>query len=267
MANIPLRVFTDELETLSADLSQMGGLVENQLAGAIDAIVKRDLKLAEQAVAADARVDLLQHHIEERAIQLMAAKPPQMAELRQTLSAIKIANDLERIGDLAKNIGKRALVLGLDGPVKHLAQGLARMGRLAAIQVKAVLDAYAARDINACVTVWKRDEEIDELYNSMFRELLTYMMEDPRKISASTHLLFIAKNFERIGDHATNIAETVHYLIAGTRIGDERPKSDITSALHFPSNPERHRTRHEPIEQTAYPHCRGRFIARGIDPL
>ncbi|HAH11587.1 MAG TPA: phosphate transport system regulatory protein PhoU [Alphaproteobacteria bacterium] len=236
MPELVPKSFSDELEGLSVLLSQMGGLVEEQLAGAIDSVVRRDLQLASNTVAVDPRVDALQHQVENRAVTLIGSKHPTPDEVREVLSAIKIAGDLERIGDLAKNVAKRAMVLGTDSPEKHLAQGLARMGSLAATQVKTVLDAYSARDTNVASTVWKRDGEIDELYNSLFRELLTYMMEDPRKISASTHLLFIAKNFERVGDHATNIAETVHYLVHGTSLGDQRPKSDITSTTNFTFN-------------------------------
>jgi phosphate transport system protein len=222
--------FAEAMDQLSVILSQMGGVVESQLLGSIDAVVRRDLSLAEHAVALDSKVDALQQTIENKVTALIASKHPQPSEVREMLSAIKIAGDLERIGDLAKNVAKRSMVLGRDYPEKHLAQGLARMGRLAATQVKTVLDSYSQRDPNSASTVWRRDEEIDELYNSLFRELLTYMMEDPRKISASTHLLFIAKNFERVGDHATNIAEIVHYLVNGAPFADQRPKSDITSS-------------------------------------
>jgi phosphate transport system protein len=226
--------FSDAMEALRAMLSQMGGLVEEQLLGAIEAVVRRDTGLGENVVALDPRVDALQQQVEARVTGLISARHLQEPEVRELLSAIKIAGDLERIGDLAKNVAKRSLVLGRDYPEKHLAQGLARMGRLAATQVKTVLDSYAQHDTNAAGAVWRRDEEIDELYNSLFRELLTYMMEDPRKISASTHLLFIAKNFERVGDHATNIAEIVHYLVYGATLGDQRPKSDITSSTAIP---------------------------------
>jgi phosphate transport system protein len=160
-------------------------------------------------------------------------------DLRETLAALKISVDLERIGDLSKNIAKRAMVVAREAPEQSLAQGLARMGRQALAQLKNVLDAYSRRDANAAMTVWNHDDEIDEIYNSLFRELLTYMMEDPRKISPSTHLLFIAKNFERIGDHATNIAETVHYVVTATKIGTLRPKSDTTSTtlVELPAKP------------------------------
>lgn len=226
--------FSDAMEALSAMLSQMGGLVEDQLLGAIDAVVRRDMTLAENVVSLDPRVDALQAQVETKVTAMISSRHLQAAEVRELLSAIKIAGDLERMGDLAKNVAKRSMVLGRDYPEKHLSQGLARMGRLAATQVKTVLDSYAQRDTNAAGAVWRRDEEIDELYNSLFRELLTYMMEDPRKISASTHLLFIAKNFERVGDHATNIAEIVHYLVHGATLGDQRPKSDITSSTAIP---------------------------------
>jgi phosphate transport system protein len=157
-------------------------------------------------------------------------------DLRATLAAIKIANELERIGDLAKNIGKRALVLNREPPIR-LTQSLARMGRQSLAQLKMVLDAYSDRDAEAARNVWRHDEEIDELYNSLFRELLTYMMEDPRTIGLCTHLLFIAKNIERAGDHATNIAETVYHMVTGTFMRIDRPKADITSTTPIPHDP------------------------------
>lgn len=225
-----VKSFHDELEALSTGLVQMGGLCETQLANSIEAITRRDTALAEQTIAQDHRIDQLQQQLEQQVVRLLALRQPMALDLRETLAGLKIAADLERIGDLAKNVAKRAIVLSRDTPEAHLVQGLGRMGRQALGQVKTVLDAYAQRDANAAMTVWRRDDEIDELYNSLFRELLTYMMEDPRKISQSTHLLFIAKNFERVGDHATNIAETVHYLVTAKGIGDERPKSDNTSS-------------------------------------
>ncbi|MCE9521646.1 MAG: phosphate signaling complex protein PhoU [Alphaproteobacteria bacterium] len=225
-----VKSFHDQLEALSTGIVQMGGMCETQLANSIDAIVRRDMALAEQTVALDARVDQLELQIEQQAMRLLALRQPLAIDLRETLAALKISSDLERIGDLAKNVAKRTLAVSRDAPDQHLTQALARMGRQALAQLKNVLDAYAQRDANAAVTVWKRDGEIDELYNSLFRELLTYMMEDPRKIGPSTHLLFIAKNFERIGDHATNIAEIVHYVVTGAKMGEARPKSDITSS-------------------------------------
>jgi phosphate transport system protein len=237
MADHIVKSFHDQLEALSTAIVQMGGLCETQLANAIDAIAKRDMALAEQTVALDARVDQMEAQIEAQAVRLLALRQPLALDLRETIAALKISSDLERIGDLAKNVAKRALVVSRDAsPDQQLTQGLARMGRASLTQVKNVLDAYAQRDANAAMTVWKRDGEIDELYNSLFRELLTYMMEDPRKIGPSTHLLFIAKNFERIGDHATNIAETVHYAVTATKMGDPRPKSDVTSTTTVEPN-------------------------------
>jgi phosphate transport system protein len=228
-----VKSFHDQLEALSTGIVQMGGMCETQLANAIDAVVRRDVALAEQTVASDARIDQLEAQIEQQAVRLLALRQPLALDLRETLAALKISADLERIGDLAKNVAKRTMVISNDAPDAHLTQGLGRMGRQALAQVKNVLDAFAKRDANAAMMVWKRDGEIDEIYNSLFRELLTYMMEDPRKIGPSTHLLFIAKNFERIGDHATNIAETVYYVVTGTKMSDARPKSDITSTTNM----------------------------------
>ena len=231
-----VKSFHDQLEALSMSIVQMGGLCESQLANAIDAIVRRDMALAEQTVAIDTRIDQLEQQVEQQVVRLLALRQPLALDLRETLAALKISSDLERIGDLAKNVAKRTLVISRDAPDQHLTQGLGRMGRQALAQVKNVLDAYSRRDANSAMTVWKRDGEIDEIYNSLFRELLTYMMEDPRKIGPSTHLLFIAKNFERIGDHATNIAETIHYAATGVKMGDPRPKSDITSTTNVLAN-------------------------------
>jgi phosphate transport system protein len=214
----------------------MGGLAEAQFANAIEAIAKRDGKLAEAAIGSDERVDRIQQTIEEQALKLLALRQPMAVDLRATLAAIKIANELERIGDLAKNIGKRALVLNREPPIR-LTQSLARMGRQSLAQLKMVLDAYSDRDAEAARNVWRHDEEIDELYNSLFRELLTYMMEDPRTIGLCTHLLFIAKNIERAGDHATNIAETVYHMVTGSFMRIDRPKADVTSTTPIPHDP------------------------------
>lgn len=231
-----VKSFTEQLEALAKNIAQMGGLTEAQLANAIEAIARRDTKLAETAVASDQRVDRLQQAIEDQALKILALRQPMAVDLRNTLAAIKIANELERIGDLAKNIGKRAMVLNREPPIK-LAQSLGRMGRQALRQLKGVLDAYSDRDAEAAKTVWRSDEEIDELYNSLFRELLTYMMEDPRIIGLCTHLLFVAKNIERAGDHATNIAETVHYMVTGNYLSPDRPKADFTATTPLPAAP------------------------------
>jgi len=239
MAEHIVKSFQDQLEALSTAIVQMGGMCETQLGHAIEAIARRDTDLAGKTVAMDVAIDRLEDQIEEQVVRLLALRQPLAMDLRETLAALKISVDLERIGDLSKNIAKRAMVVAREAPEQSLAQGLARMGRQALAQLKNVLDAYSRRDANAAMTVWNHDDEIDEIYNSLFRELLTYMMEDPRKISPSTHLLFIAKNFERIGDHATNIAETVHYVVTATKIGTLRPKSDTTSTtlVELPAKP------------------------------
>jgi len=221
-------ILSSELENLSARIAQMGGMAESQLSDSIEAITRRDSTLAQRIIDGDRRIDALEMDLERHAVACLSECGPQGADLREVLSAVKIAADLERIGDLAKNVAKRTLVLNREEPVK-LTHGLTRMGYQALTQLKDVLDAYSSRDIERAVSVWRRDEDIDELYNSLFRELLTYMMEDPRVIGLCTHLLFIAKNLERIGDHATNIAEIVYYLVHGAHMSDQRPKGDVTS--------------------------------------
>jgi len=233
MSDHTVRAFTEQLEALSSAVAQMGGLAESQLADSVDSIARRDSSLAEQVIAGDPRIDQLQHEIEDRALKLLALRQPMAVDLRETLAAIKIASELERIGDLAKNVGKRALVLNREPPLR-LTQSLARMGRAALAQLKLVLDAYSDRDSSGAETVWRNDGEIDEIYNSLFRELLTYMMEDPRTIGLCTHLLFIAKNIERSGDHATNIAEVVYHMVTGGHLAAERPKADVTSSTSVP---------------------------------
>jgi len=228
MTEHTVKAFTEQLESLAVGVAQMGGLAEAQLADAIEAIAKRDTALAESAVGGDKRIDQLQQSIEDQAMKLLALRQPLAVDLRETLAAIKIASELERIGDLAKNIAKRAIVLNREPPIR-LAQSLARMGRQALGQLKLVLDAYSDRDAGAAEAVWRQDDEIDETYNSLFRELLTYMMEDPRTIGLCTHLLFVAKNIERTGDHATNIAEVVYHMVSGGHLATERPKADTTS--------------------------------------
>jgi phosphate transport system protein len=226
-----VKSFQEELDGIAASIAQMGGLTEAQLAGAIESVARRDSDLAELTVSQDRRIDTLELEIEARAVRVIALRQPMASDLREAISAIKISSDLERIGDLSKNIAKRALVIqgDFDTPVR-LIQGIARMGRLAQGQLKSVLDACSNRDAQLAIEVWKGDEEIDEMYNSVFRELLTYMMEDPRTIGVCTHLLFIAKNIERIGDHATNVAETVYYVVTGETMSNNRPKGDVTSS-------------------------------------
>jgi phosphate transport system protein len=233
MTDHTVKSFGEQLETLSALVAQMGGLTEAQFASAIEAISRRDSAAAERAVGGDARIDEMQIEIEERALKLLALRQPMAVDLRETLAAIKTAGELERIGDLAKNIAKRALVLNREPPIR-LTQSLARMGKAAQNQLKQVLDAFSNRNAQEAETVWNRDGEIDEIYNSLFRELLTYMMEDPRTIGLCTHLLFVAKNIERSGDHCTNIAEVVYHMVRAGHLANNRPKADTTSETAVP---------------------------------
>jgi phosphate transport system protein len=227
-----VKKFDEELAALKTKLAQMGGLAEEQLARAIDALVRHDIEAADLIIVTDDKIDALELEIEEKAILTIAKRQPMALDLREIMVSIRIASDLERIGDLAKNIAKRTHAISDEHP-RRIMTGLARMGRLALGQLKQVLDAYAQRDEAKALEVWRSDEEIDALYNSIFRELLTYMMEDPRTIGVCTHLLFGAKNIERIGDHATNIAENVYYLAHGRPLKDERPKKDNTSTTPF----------------------------------
>src|SRR5262249_13997649 len=213
--------------------AQRGGWAEVQLADAVDAIARRDTSLAERVIAGDPRIDDLQQTVEDQGLKLLALRQPMAVDLRNTLAAIKIASELERIGDLAKNIGKRAMGLNREPPIK-LTQSLGRMGRAALGQLKQVLDSYSDRNPAGAEAVWRNDGEIDEIYNSLFRELLTYMMEDPRTIGLCAHLLFVAKNIERAGDHATNIAEVVYHMVTGGHLATERPKADVTSTTSVP---------------------------------
>jgi phosphate transport system protein len=226
-----VKSYEDELNALTAECARMGGLTEAQVTDALSAVVGRDPQLAGLVVGRDERLDILQADIEKRAIRLIALRQPLANDLRRTVAAMKIATNLERIGDLAKNIAKRALVIIDAEPMTPLTRSIERMGKLVQGRLKAVLDAYTGSDVDRAVSVWSQDDEVDEHYNSLFRELLTYMMGDPRTITACAHLLFVAKNLERIGDHATNIAEIVHYEITGEELSSNRPKTD---ALELP---------------------------------
>ena len=225
-----VKSFDQELQLLDKKVAQMGGLGEHLLARAFDALERRDPKLAENTVASDRAVDQLERELQEQTILMIARRQPMANDLRHIMTVLKIAGDLERIGDLAKNIAKRALAVSGESHPKPLMTGLKHMVELALKQLKDVLDAYAERDADKALSVWRQDERIDAMYNSIFRELLTYMMEDPRNIGLCTHLLFGAKNIERVGDHTTNIAENVFYLVHGTTLTDDRPKGDDTSS-------------------------------------
>jgi phosphate transport system protein len=218
-----------ELQDLRRTIAEMGGVAEKMLIDAMDALVRRDTPLAQTVIALDGRLDALHREAEEQSILLIARRQPMAIDLRETISAIRLAGDLERIGDLAKNVGKRVLAIAGQFQPQKIVLGVQHMSDLVQEQLKDVLDAYAQQDPAAAISVWQRDGAIDALYTSLFRELLTYMMEDPRNITFCTHLLFCAKNIERIGDHTTNIAETVHYLVTGDTLAAERPKNDRSS--------------------------------------
>jgi phosphate transport system protein len=228
--------FDDELNALAQKIAEMGGLAEQNVADAVAALVSRDVDKAQRVIAADERIDKLQHDIEEGAVSMIARRQPMARDLREIMAAIHIANDLERVGDLAKNTAKRVIAIDTNFGSQRLVLGVEHMAELSLTQLKEILDAFASRDLAAARTVWERDNEIDAMYTSLFRELLTYMMEDPRNITFCTHLLFCAKNIERIGDHATNIAENLHYLITGQTMTEARPKQDTTSLTSVPYN-------------------------------
>jgi phosphate transport system protein len=225
-----VRSYQEELALLDRRVAQMGGLAENALGQAFDALEKRDPRLAEAVIASDKAIDRLEREVDDQVVTMIALRQPLADDLRQVIAALRITSDLERIGDLAKNIAKRALAISQEPYPKPLMSGLRNMVERAMRQLKDVLDAYAERNSELALAVWRADEQIDAMYNSVFRELLTYMMEDPRNIGLCTHLLFGAKNIERIGDHTTNIAEIVHYLVHGEPITDDRPKGDQTSS-------------------------------------
>jgi phosphate transport system protein len=230
MTDHTAKAFDVDLQDIARLVSEMGGLTEKQIGDAIDALSKHDHPLAQRVISIDTKVDQLQREIEERAVLTIARRQPMAVDLREVVGALRLANDLERIGDLAKNIAKRVPAIDGDVQLQKVMRGVEHMADLVLTQVKDVLDAYARRDLDKALAVWRGDEEIDAVNNSLFRELLTYMMEDPRNISLCIHLLFCAKNIERMGDHATNIAETVYYMVEGRPLTDERPKGDTTAS-------------------------------------
>lgn len=235
--------FSGELEMLSADILRMGGLVEAMIMDACNGVARGDTELAASVVARDLEVDRLEADIERRIAEILALRQPLARDLREVLAALKISNELERVGDLSKNIAKRADALS-DVNAATVLKGVPRMGRAVSVQLADVLDAYRNRDAAAAVQVWEGDEEIDQLYNSYFREVLTYMIEDPRTIGSGAHILFMAKNLERIGDHATNIAELVYFFVTGDYLNaTDRPKldgvQDVAEISSKPHQPER----------------------------
>ena len=223
------KAFDADLQGLSRMVAEMGGLTEKQIADAVDALSRRNPEQAQQIVKADLGIDALQREIETKAVLTIARRQPMAVDLREVLGALRLCSDLERIGDLAKNIAKRVLVLDVELHSSRVIRGVQHMGTLVLAQLKQVLDSYAGRDLEKALAVWNGDEQIDAMCTSIFRELLTYMMEDPRNITPCIHLMFCAKNIERMGDHATNIAETVYYMIEGHSMPDLRPKGDTTT--------------------------------------
>jgi len=223
-----VKSFDQELKRLRNLMTEMGGIVETQVALAADAIMNRDAAAATRAVEEDPKVDALEREVEKLVIRLLALRQPVADDLRRAVSALKITGDLERIGDYAANVAKRSIVLAQFSLPYSLA-GLAHMAHLVQGQLKSIIDALGDNDAEKAVEVWRSDQVVDDIYNAIFRELITYMMEDPRNITPCTHLLFIAKNLERIGDHATNIAENLYYAVTGESLPDSRPKGDTSA--------------------------------------
>lgn len=231
MVDHTVRSFDADLEKLDRHISEMGGIAEKMLADAMDALATMDVELAQKVIATDARVDALHRTVEELAVLVLARRQPVAVDLRDVIGVIRIAGDVERIGDLAKNIAKRAAKIAGESRIPRAVIGLKSMQELAAVQFNDVLDAYAQRDVERAKAVWHRDAELDALEDSVFRDLLTFMMEDPRNITFCTHLLFCSKNLERVGDHTTNIAETIYYIVTGESLPADRPRSMDSSAL------------------------------------
>jgi phosphate transport system protein len=229
MTDHTTKAFDLDLRELARMVEEMGERVLEQIADSLDALANRDADLGQRAITVDPEIDSLQQAIEGKAVLTIARRQPMAIDLREIIGAVRISNDLERVGDLAKNIGKRILPLATDVHPDNLMLGVERMGELVLGRMREVLQSYAGRDLGLALTVWNGDEEVDTLCTSLFRELLTYMMEDARNITYCIHLMFCAKNIERMGDHATNIAETVHYIIEGRAITEQRPKGDTTS--------------------------------------
>ena len=222
-----VKSFEQELAHLRNLLIEMGGIVENQVALATQAITERDTAAATRAVEEDPRVDALERDVEALVIRMLALRQPMADDLRLIVAALKMTGDIERIGDYAANVAKRAIVLA-QFPLPFPLAAIANMARLVQAGLKNVIDSIAERDPDKAVEVWRSDQMIDDLYTAIFRELITYMMEDARNITPCTHLLFIAKNLERIGDHATNVAETLYYAVTGEVLPDARPKGDTS---------------------------------------
>jgi len=209
--------YDDDLNQLTTALSELGGLVETMTSDSVKSIKKRDSDLAQKVIAMDKRANALQEQIDEDALRLMALRHPMATDLRRTIGAIRCANDLERVGDLAEGIARRALSINEEDKI-DLAKGVGRIGKLVKTQLSGALDALLREDADKALQIWVADEDVDEMYNAIFRELLTYMMGDPRTITACASFLFVAKNLERIGDQATNICESVYFTVHGKQL-------------------------------------------------
>ncbi len=223
-----VRAYAEELRRVRELVARMGGLAERQVADSVSALIRRDADLATEVMARDADIDALEREIETFCIRLLALRQPVGADLRLVVAALKIIHEIERIGDYARNAAKRSIVLSQQPSFGSL-NGFQRMATLVQENLKGAMDALVNEDAARADEVWAADQPVDEVYNGIFREMLTFMMEDPRNITAATHLLFVAKNLERIGDHATNIAETVHYAVQGEALSEERPKADSSA--------------------------------------
>jgi phosphate transport system protein len=235
MAGHIVKSYDADLAIIDRTISDIGGHCEVLLASAFEALQSRDPKQAKEAAERDKAIDALELRLQDETIRMIARRQPMANDLRHALTALKIASNLERIGDLSKNIAKRAIAVAHESPPKSLLIGLGHMTEHALKQLKDVLDAFAERDVDKAMVVWRDDERLDLLYNSLFRETLTYMMEDPRNIGPCTQLMFGAKNIERIGDHTTNIAENIHFLVHGVLPAGPRPKHDGTMATNPPA--------------------------------
>jgi phosphate transport system protein len=225
-----VRSFDADLRNLSRRVAEMGSLAQAQVSGALRALERRDAALARQIITADNQIDAMQREIEESAVQMIARRQPLAIDLRQIVGALRIAGYLERVADLSKNIAKRTTVLTGEFPIGDVMPRIQLLGQKVLAQLDEVLRSLEGRDGATALEVWRKDEEIDALNNSLSRDLFAYMTENPRSVVFCTHLLFCAKNLERMGDHATNIAERVYYIVEGQEISGERPKEDLRTA-------------------------------------
>ena len=220
--------FDRELGEIHTLIMRMAGLAENQFAQALDALSRRDSELGQKVAQNDSQIDDLERELDQEVVRLVALRQPMADDLRATISALKIASDLERIGDYAKNIAKRAVELSKQDDTVSF-DAVVRLGKFVRTVFKDTVDAFATRDVDRSVDIWHRDAEVDEMYIALFREILSFMGDDSKNVTTCTHLMFIAKNIERIGDHATNIAEAVYYLETGEQIEGRRPKGNTTA--------------------------------------